>query len=66
MAILSRQPHAWLLDGAFWFHDLPQGYGNDLPFVYLMWLTVIAVLYLPCLWFMALRRRRSDWWLSYL
>jgi len=43
------------------------GYGHDLAFVYAMWLLAVAILYLPCLWFMELRRRHRDWtWLSYL
>ena len=26
----------------------------------------IAILYFPCRWFAAVKRRRKDWWLSYL
>jgi uncharacterized membrane protein len=45
----------------------PLGYGHGLPFVYAMWLLAVAILYLPCRWFMELRSRRRDWkWLSYL
>lgn len=40
--------------------------GFDLPGVYLMWIVVVAVLYLPCRWFMGVKARRRDWWLSYL
>ena len=45
---------------------LPPGYGYGLPFVYLMWITTVLLLYLPCRWFAELKRRRKDWWLSYL
>jgi hypothetical protein len=32
-----------------------------------MWIAAVAMLYLPCLWFMKLRSRHRDWaWLSYL
>jgi uncharacterized membrane protein len=45
----------------------PLGYGHDLPFVYVMWILAVAILYLPCRWFMDLRSRHRDWaWLSYL
>jgi uncharacterized membrane protein len=38
----------------------------SLPIVYLIWITVVAVLYLPCGWFAGVKARRRDWWLSYL
>jgi uncharacterized membrane protein len=45
----------------------PLGYGHDLPFVYAMWVLAVAILYLPCRWFMDLRSRHRDRaWLSYL
>jgi uncharacterized membrane protein len=45
----------------------PLGYGHGLPFVYAMWILVVAILYLPCRWFMEFRSRHRDWtWLSYL
>lgn len=49
------------------FAHKPLGYGHGLPFVYAMWILAVAILYLPCLWFMNLRSRHRDWtWLSYL
>jgi uncharacterized membrane protein len=49
------------------FAQRPAGYGHGLPFIYAMWLLAVAILYLPCRWFMELRSRRRDWkWLSYL
>lgn len=45
----------------------PVGYGHSLPFIYAMWILAVAILYLPCQWFMELRSRHRDWaWLSYL
>lgn len=45
----------------------PIGYGHGLPFIYAMWILALAILYLPCQWFMKLRTRHRDWtWLSYL
>ena len=49
------------------FATKPAGYGHGLPFIYAMWILAVAILYLPCLWFMELRSRHRDWtWLSYL
>ena len=44
----------------------PKGYGVGLPGVYVVWLVVIAMLYPFCKWVAAVKRRRQDWWLSYL
>ncbi len=49
------------------FAQRPNGYGHGLPFVYAMWITAVAILYIPCRWFMEFRSRHRDWgWLSYL
>ena len=49
------------------FAQRPVGYGHGLPFVYAMWITTVALLYLPSRWFMEFRSRHRDWtWLSYL
>lgn len=44
----------------------PTGFGYDLPYVYMVWLLVVALMYLPCLYFAKLKERRKDWWLSYI
>jgi uncharacterized membrane protein len=44
----------------------PAAYHPNLARAYLAWAVTVVALYFPCRWFMALRRRRSDWWLSYL
>jgi uncharacterized membrane protein len=49
------------------FATKPAGYGHGLPFIYSIWILAVAILYLPCLWFMKFRSRHRDWtWLSYL
>jgi uncharacterized membrane protein len=48
------------------FVVLPDGWGFGLPGVYVAWLIVIAMLYPACVWFAEVKRRRNDWWLSYL
>ena len=44
----------------------PPGWGLGLPAIYLIWVGVVLALYLPCRWYAGLKRRRKDWWLSYL
>jgi uncharacterized membrane protein len=46
--------------------NLPPGWGYSLPIVYLTWAVVVITLYPLCRWFAGVRRRRNDWWLSYL
>jgi hypothetical protein len=48
------------------FTNFPAGYGVGLPGVYGVWLLAVALLYFPCAWFAAVKKRRRDWWLSYL
>ncbi|HEY4008973.1 MAG TPA: heparan-alpha-glucosaminide N-acetyltransferase domain-containing protein [Acidobacteriaceae bacterium] len=38
----------------------------SLTVVYLIWIAVVAALYLPCRWFAGVKARRREWWLSYL
>jgi len=42
------------------------GWGFPLIGVYGFWLLVLALLYPLCRWWGDLKRRRTDWWLSYL
>jgi uncharacterized membrane protein len=42
------------------------GQGVPLPGVYLIWATVVFILYWPCRWFAAVKQRNKSVWLSYL
>ena len=44
----------------------PPGWGFSLPIVYMIWLCVVFALYPLCYWFASVKRRRSDWWISYI
>jgi uncharacterized membrane protein len=46
--------------------SIPENYGYSLPVVYLVWIGVVTSLYFPCRWFAGVKKRRRDWWLSYL
>jgi uncharacterized membrane protein len=44
----------------------PSDYSPSLIRVYAVWLLIVVLLYFPCRWFVSVRERRKDWWLSYL
>jgi protein-S-isoprenylcysteine O-methyltransferase Ste14 len=46
--------------------DRLQGLGFSLPWVYVAWIVVLALLYPLCRYWQGLKARRRDWWLSYL
>lgn len=67
LAYAFHQPASWLWHGAIFAAATPPGYGHGLPLIYATWLAVVAVLYLPCRWFMEYKRQHRDrTWLSYL
>jgi hypothetical protein len=48
IALALHQPAAWLLYGGPLLQALPAGYGHGLPYTYLMWATVLVLLYPAC------------------
>jgi len=44
---------------------VPPGWGYPLPIIYLIWAAVVLALYPLCRWFVGVKQRRSDAWLSY-
>ncbi|EIL91526.1 MULTISPECIES: DUF1624 domain-containing protein [Rhodanobacter] len=61
------------VDGMFRSPDLghfpftaPAGWAAGLPVIYLLWGVVVLALYPLCRWYADIKRRRKDWWLSYL
>ncbi|HUS18664.1 MAG TPA: heparan-alpha-glucosaminide N-acetyltransferase domain-containing protein [Terriglobales bacterium] len=61
------QPFRWLVSGGFFLSPPPDGYGHNLGFIWLMWLTALVILYFPCRWYANLKQRRKDIkFLSYL
>ena len=50
--------------GPFLFQ--PPGFGYGLVVVYIIWIFVVAALYLPCRWFSKYKMEHRQWWLSYL
>jgi uncharacterized membrane protein len=67
LAVATRQPAEWLITGGGPIAGAPPGpYGHGLPVVYATWITAVLLLYLPCRWYMELKRRRHDWWMQYI
>ncbi|HEU0186073.1 MAG TPA: heparan-alpha-glucosaminide N-acetyltransferase domain-containing protein [Blastocatellia bacterium] len=66
-AYLAGQPTGWLFVGPL---DRPSPNPGNLGFslwvVYVFWFLGLLLLYPPCRWFAEVKRRRRDWWLSYL
>ena len=48
------------------YRFFPKGYGVSLLGVYLIWSTLVLILYPLCRWVAAVKARRRDWWLSYV
>jgi hypothetical protein len=65
-ALAFGQPWKWLLHGGFFMNPIPQGYGHNLPFIWLMWATCVAILYLPCRWYAQYKATHKAKWLSYI
>jgi len=43
----------------------PPGWALGLPAVYLIWIGIVAALYLPCRWYAGVKARSTSGWLSY-
>lgn len=48
------------------FRLVQAGWGFNLLVVYAAWLAILVALYPAARWFAAVKRRRREWWLSYL
>lgn len=67
IGFLAGQPIAWLFAGMLEQpRPNPGNLGFSLWVVYAVWLGGAALLYPLCRWFAGVKRRRKDWWLSYL
>lgn len=63
---LGRTDSVKFLSGNSPFGGAPADFGFNLGMVYLVWILLVLALYFPCRWFMGVKSRRKDWWLSYL
>jgi uncharacterized membrane protein len=44
----------------------PPGWATPLPVTYAVWALVVLTMYPLCRWYVGVKQRRNDWWLSYL
>ncbi len=69
-AILVTFMREGSLDAAFYagapFVAMPEAQRWGLPLLYLVWIIDVAILYVVCRWFAALKARRRAPWLSYI
>ena len=61
---LSGHQFSEIVQLPFWFR--PVAFGFSLPVVYLIWMSLIALLYRPCLWFKSYKTNHNQWWLKYI
>ena len=54
------------LINAFFAPERVEGLGFSLPWVYAAWIAVLVLLYPLCRWWVGVKAKRRDWWLSYL
>jgi len=71
LAFLYTALGGFSIDYMFWsglFNNSarPEGYGFGIGGVVLIWLFVVAALYLPCRWFQGIKKTHTQWWLKYL
>lgn len=69
LAILFLQGFHWSkLDFASGTFGRPKGVESGLPLwaVYLIWISVVLILYKPCVWFGKYKSEHKHWWLKYL
>ena len=58
--------HLFLIHGLAALIGVERGSGFSLPIVWLLWVVIVAILYVPSRWFESVKRARRDAWLRYL
>ena len=67
VAVLAGYPASYQVNFlADPFRLYKAGWGFNLAIVWVAWLAILIALYPASRWFAELKRRRRDWWLSYL
>jgi uncharacterized membrane protein len=64
-AVALGFPATYFTESTHSFAGKPH-WGYSLPAVYMWWMLAIAILYIPCFWYMQIKSHYKKWWLSYL
>ena len=64
--LASGYSWAQVTDPKLFFKFRPFEFGYELGWVYLIWIFIVALLYLPAKWYGRYKERERKWWLSYL
>ena len=60
------KPIGFLFESPLDWNNLSGKVGFNLAVAYACWIAVVLLLYPLCKWFAGVKRRRRDWWLSYM
>lgn len=63
--LLGKHAAVKVPSGSSIFNDIPADYGFSHGVVYFVWALTVFTLYWPSRWYMNLKARHRDWWLSY-
>jgi uncharacterized membrane protein len=66
VALLFGQPWDGRLFGGPVFEPPPPGYGLNLGSIYVIWIVLNLLLYVPCRWYAEYKRTHRSRWLTYL
>jgi uncharacterized membrane protein len=65
-AWVAGKPVAYLFSNVFLGPPPPPNIGFSLPIVYALWILGVILIYPLCVWFVGVKARRRDWWISYV
>jgi len=66
LALVTFGDASWLYGAPIGHSPKEYSYGSELLPTYIAWIIVVVALYFPSRWFAELKKKRKDWWLSYL
>lgn len=66
VVLLSGYTWQQATDDKLFFKFRPADFGFELGWVYLIWISIVLVMYFPCKWFGNYKSANKKWWLSYL
>jgi hypothetical protein len=65
LAVINGYPADLFIKNGAMF-DPNANWGFSLGWVYVLWISVVLILYYPSRWYMKIKMKHKKWWLSYL